>query len=522
VLKGLEEAGPEPLFQVCGPGLARQFPPLRTLSSHPNNLPASTSAFVGRQQALREVAALLAQDGVRLVTIVGFGGSGKTRLALEAAGDLVHRYPAGVWFADLAPLSDPDDVLLALVQACGLEDDPAAQTPLRQLQNHFRDRRALLLLDNFEQVEDAADDVARLLKACAGLQVLVTSRVLLSLSMEYAYPLDPMPADECAQLFAARARQVDPDFALNGENRAAVEAICRQLDGSPLVVELAAAQTRGMTLAEIARTLDQRLQRLTIKRRDLPPRHRSLRAAIDWSYDLLEPTEQQLFCALSVFAGSFSAEAADAICGPPNRPGGSRAGRTADLLSDLCDKSLVRREPAPAEGGPPHRRFSLQESLRQYGVERLDENEDDRGRLLAERHADFFLALAEQQEPLLDAKSAEDGRAALARLEAEAANMRAGMERLLAWGWSRRRRALAWLCAAFGRCAAGSARVWSVWSASSGRIIRSTIQGCARACCSWPDAWPRPARVWTGQRPCMRKACIAARRPAIWPACQAR
>lgn len=409
-LKDLAQA--EHIFQLRAPGLADGFPVLRTLSEK-NNLPASGTQFVGRTAEVAAVRALLTREAARLVTLTGLGGSGKTRLALEVAEETLAEYPDGVWFADLAPLSDPSLVLPTLARSCSLDEEPA-RTALQQLSDHFRRARALVVLDNFEHVEDAADDIALLLKNCPRLQVLVTSRTRLDLSMEYEYPIPPLDPGASVSLFAARARQVRPDFAATQENRLDLETLCAQLDGIPLAVELAAAQVRFLSPREIGQALDRRLQVLSTKMRDLPARHRSLRGAIDGSYDLLSRAEQALFRALSVFVGGFTPEAVATVCRPVCRS----QSEALQLLSDLRDKSLVRLE---REGD---RRYVLLESLRQYGEERLEQDDPALLADLRARHAAFFRELAEQHAPRLQGAEQVE---ALNVLETEAANLRAAM-----------------------------------------------------------------------------------------------
>lgn len=412
-LKDLPE--PQRLYQICAEGLPQQFATLRTLSTHPHNLPAETTAFVGRDRERAEVRALLTRENARLVTLSGFGGTGKTRLSLQVAEDVLAFYPEGVWFTDLSDLSDPALVLPAIARACGLEENPT-RTALQLLNDHFRTAHTLLVLDNLEQVEEAAYDVAALLRGCAHLQILVTSRVLLNLSMEHEYEVPPLDVDDCVSLFAVRARQTQPSFAVTPENQAEVYSLCGRLDGHPLAVELAAAQVRSLSVGEIERALQQRLRTLSSKRRDLPPRHRSLRGAIDWSYDLLTPEEQRLFCTLFVFVGGFLPEAAETVCGE------SCHGRedTFDLLESLRDKSLVRQE---REG---RKRFSLLESLRVYAAERLAQEDAAAVQALREQHAAYYLEFAEEQEPLL--REAGSQTEAGSALEVEAGNLRAGMD----------------------------------------------------------------------------------------------
>ncbi len=444
---------PEPLriYQLAADGLEPQFPPLRTLSMHPNNLPSPATSFIGRQAERQALRALLESPAVRLVTVTGFGGTGKTRLALEVARDLVESFPEGVWFVDLSPLVDPAGVLPAIARACGLSEEIDG-TPLEVLVRCFRTGSALLLLDNLEHLLDAADDLAALLRACSGLRLLVTSRELLHLSAEHEYPLAPLELEESIALFTARARQAAPALALTGAEQARVEAICRQLEGVPLAVELAAEQTRQLPLDRIEAALGHRLETLAVRLRDLPPRHRSLRGAIDWSYDLLTEEEQQLFRIAGVFAGGFTLEAIEAVrgegsdgvwewwsSGEPDRPApslrgpqpatGPRAGahsitpslRSGDVLGRLSDKSLLRRD---SETG----RYSMLESLRQYAAERLRaEGEEERTR---GRHLGWAVVFAEEAEPHL---RQEDQELWYERLEVEHNNLLAALQ----WGIGR-------------------------------------------------------------------------------------
>jgi hypothetical protein len=265
-LKDISDA--EHVYQVCAPGLPTEFPKLRTPSTHPNNLPASTTSFVGRRSEARSVRDLILQPGVRLLTLSGMGGTGKTRLALDVASDLLEMHPEGVWFADLSAVASPSLVLPTLLRTCGLKPDPS-QTPLDQLSAHFREARALLVLDTFEQVTDAADDIAKLLRATNHLRILVTARTLLELSMEYEFAVPPLRSSDCIALFEARSRQALPDFTVTEANYTSVEAICTRVDNLPLAVELAAAQMRSLSLEEIQRALESNMNVLSTKMRDL-------------------------------------------------------------------------------------------------------------------------------------------------------------------------------------------------------------------------------------------------------------
>lgn len=419
------------VFQVSADDLPANFPPLQTAAdAYHHNLPADTTAFVGRSAERRALQNLLNRRDVRLITMTGMGGTGKTRVALGVAEQMLWRYPDGVWFLDVSELAGASDLFPALLHACSLRED-SVQTPRQQLANHFRTARALLVLDGFERHEEAADELAALLKGTEHLQALVTSRALLHLSMEHEYSLPPLSLAESMEMFGLRAAQAQTDFVMSEAVRAEVESICARLEGIPLAVELAAAQTRNLTLPEIRDALSERLEVLSTRARDLHPRHRSLRSTIDWSYELLEPQEQQLFCALSCFVGGFTVNAVHLVCAvvcglvrEGARP--MAAARTVtEALESLRDRSLIRAErDDTGDGG----RFTLLESLREYGREVLSEENPELGETLAARHTDFFLQLVEKQEPLLSGGKQGTAVALLAR---EAANVRAAGERTL-------------------------------------------------------------------------------------------
>jgi predicted ATPase/class 3 adenylate cyclase/Tfp pilus assembly protein PilF len=437
-LRGLDE--PIHIYQISIEGLPTEFPRLRSDLDgyYQHNLPADTTSFVGREDECRVIREILTRKGARLVTLTGMGGVGKTRLALSIAEQMLWRYRDGIWYVDLAVLSGAADLIPAIARAAGLKEDPA-KTPARQIAEHFRTAKSLLVFDNFERYSDAADDVATLLRATEHLQIVVTSRELLNLSMEHEYPVPPLAASECTALFAARAAQARPDFdPAAPATHAELEALCARLEGMPLAVELAAAQMRSLSPAEIREALDQRLEVLSSRMRDLHPRHRSLRSTIDWSYELLSETEQRLFRALSCFTGGFTAEAVRRVCGEPcgittptMRPI-SAINAVKDALRTLREKSLVRQDQinaevygeAPADGT----RFSLLESLREYGQEILDSEDTALRDELGDRHMAYYRELVEAQEPLL---SGQGQLAATVLLEREAANIRVARERAL-------------------------------------------------------------------------------------------
>lgn len=368
-----------------------KFPPLVT--PYQSNLPEPPTPFIGRERETADVVALLTRDDVRLLTLTGPGGIGKTRLALGAAALLRDRYPDGVWWISLAALRDPALVLETAAQALSAGGD---------LGRRIADRRMLLVFDNLEQVLDAARDVAGLLTASAGLDLLVTSRAVLQVAAEHEYEVPPLAAHDARNLFVARARAIKPDFTAEGESVSLVDTLCKRLDQLPLAIELAAARVKVMDPAQILARLDRRLQLLTTGARDLPKRQQTLRATIEWSYDLLAPHERRLFTRLAVFHGGTDLDAAEAV-----------AEADLDTLQSLVAQSVLRRR----EG-----RFVMLEAIREFGGQLLDGSADRVD--LAHRHADHYLALAEEAEPHLYAFS----RPWLERLDDEHDNMRAALD----------------------------------------------------------------------------------------------
>jgi predicted ATPase len=345
---------PERVFQVG----TDQFPPLKSL--YRSNLPVVSTPFLGRHDELADVVALLSRDDVRLVTLTGPGGTGKTRLALHAAGECSDQYPDGVYWVPLAALTDPELVLDAAAKALGVPGELAA---------HLATRRLLLLLDNFEQVVAAAGGISELLASCPGLAVLVTSREPLHLSGEQEFAVPPLVRSDSVELFLARARSVVPGFGAHP----AVAEICRRVDDLPLAVELAAARVKVLSPEQLLARLDASLPLLTGGARDLPERQRTLEATIAWSYDLLTPEEQQAFRSLGVFAGGCTLDTAESV-----------AGADLDVLTSLVDKSQLRRTGD---------RFWMLETVREYALGQLQAR-DELG-VVRRRHAECFLALAE-------------------------------------------------------------------------------------------------------------------------------
>jgi predicted ATPase len=301
------------------------------------NLPAPATRLIGRENEVAALCALLLEGALRLVTLLGPGGVGKTRLALEVAHQVAGHFPDGAWWVELAPITAPQAALTSITQTLGI-DDRSGKPTLRVLQDHLRDQHALLVLDNLEQVIEVAPMIAQLLSAAPKLRVLATSRELLRIAGEQAFTLNPL-GDAAVELFVQRARAVQPDFALNEANAATIVDLCRRLDGLPLAIELAAARIPLFTPQEMLARLDHSLSLLTGGARDLPARQRTLRAALDWSYNLLAPDEQALFRRLGVFAGGYSLQAVQALCDSDGLPL-----NVLDGLDALVSKSLLIRE----------------------------------------------------------------------------------------------------------------------------------------------------------------------------------
>jgi predicted ATPase/class 3 adenylate cyclase len=419
---------PEQVFQVVVADLQDDFPPLKSLDRLPNNLPLQLTPLIGRE---RETAALqerLLQPHIRLLTLLGPGGTGKTRLALQAAAAVVDAFGDGVFFVNLAPITAPD--LVASVIAQTLHVTEAAGQPLvASLSQFLADKQLLLLLDNFEQVTPAAPLVADLLAAAPRLTVLVTSRIALHVAGEQEVPVPPLTVPdpnhlpplerlgqyEAVRLFIQRAQAVKPEFQLTQANAPAVAEICVRLDGLPLAIELAAARVKLLPPAALLTRLQSRLKLLIGGAQNLPARQQTLRGAIDWSYSLLDPAEQTLFARLAVFMGGRTLDAVEAICNPD----GDLPIDSFDGVASLLDKSLLRQE----EGTDGEPRLVMLETIHEYARERLDASGE--GEALRHQHLAYFLALAEQAEPELDGAAQV---AWLGRLETEHDNLRAALQ----------------------------------------------------------------------------------------------
>jgi predicted ATPase/transcriptional regulator with XRE-family HTH domain len=412
---------------------ADRIAPLVTFNRRRTNLPAQPTPLIGRVREVQQVCTLLRTPDVRLLTLAGPGGVGKTRLALQAAVDLLDDFADGVYVVNLAPIADPD--LVPSVMAQTLELREATDRPLlNQLQDYLHDKQILLLLDNFEHLVVAAAVVADLLAACPRLTILVTSREILHLRGEKELPVPPLALPElkrlpplavlaqypAVELFVARARDVKHDFALTSESAPAVAEICYRLDGLPLAIELAAARIKLLAPQALLGQLGDRLKLLRGGARDLPARQQTLRRTIDWSYHLLDVGEQTLFRRLGVFVGGCSLEAVAAVCSTTQSVPGDLPIDALDGLTALVDKSLLRQE-AESDGAP---RFVMLETIREYALEQLVASGEEAA--LRQRHAQYYLALAERAEPLLHGTQQL---AWLDRLEAEHDNFRAA----LAW-----------------------------------------------------------------------------------------
>jgi predicted ATPase/class 3 adenylate cyclase len=393
---------PERIFQLLHPDLPDAFPPLRTLEARPNNLPRQPTPFLGREREVDEVTALLQRPEVQLLTLTGPGGTGKTRLALQAAAELLDDFADGAFFVPLATLTDPALVPSAVAAALGIREEggrPVAEA----VRDGLKDKQLLLLLDNCEHLLDAAPVVGEWLTAGAGLRILATSRAPLRLQAEHEYPVPPLGLPrrkppptpeqlsqyEAVRLFIARAQAVRPGFAVDNDNAPAIAEICWRLDGLPLAIELAAAWARMLPPEALLARLGKRLPMLTGGARDLPARQRTLRDAIAWSHDLLDASEQTLFRRLAVFAGGFTLAAAEAVT---NDSG------TLDVLGGvelLCEQSMLRQE----EGIKGEPRFHMLETVREYALERLTAREDEA--TVRHAHTIYFLDLAETARPNL-------------------------------------------------------------------------------------------------------------------------
>jgi predicted ATPase/class 3 adenylate cyclase len=416
---------PERLVQAVAEGLPAEFPALRSMDARPNNLPVQLTTFVGRRRELESVKA--AVRDARLLTLTGPGGTGKTRLALQAAAELLPEMEDGVFFVPLAAITEPSLVMPAVAQALSLPEATRG-SPTDAVIDHLREKELLLVTDNFEQVLEGAPDVGMLLTSTETVHVLATSREPLGLSGEREFPVPPLglpdPAHlpslaglsqfEAVALFVERATAVKPDFQVTNENAPAVAEICARLDGLPLAIELAAARVKLLSPEAMLARLERSLTFLSGGSRDLPQRQRTLRDAIAWSYDILEERERRLFARMAAFVGGVSLEAVEAV----GNPGDELGLDTFDGVASLTNKSLLRQMAT----GPEEPRFFMLETIREYAGERLDADPDAED--VRRRHAGFFLDLAERAEPEL---TGADQARWLDALEADHDNLRAAI-----------------------------------------------------------------------------------------------
>jgi predicted ATPase/class 3 adenylate cyclase len=414
----------EHVFQLVHSRLQSDFPPLKSLESQPNNLPLQVTSFIGREKELARVKELLTMS--RLLTLTGAGGSGKTRLAIQAAADLFEKYPDGMWFVDLAPLALPELVPQTVASAIGIRED-AGQPILKTLLNALAEKKTLVVLDNCEHIIHACARMAEtLVRACPAVSVLATSREALLISGETTWQVPPLTAAdpermlpveqltqcEAVRLFVDRAESARPEFVVNKQNAPTIAQICYRLDGIPLAIELAAARIKVLSLEQIASRLDDRFRLLTGGSRTALPRQQTLLALVNWSYDLLSEDERVLFRRLSVFVGGWTLDAAEQVCaGNP-----IDAGDVLDLLTGLIDKSLVLAELQPDNS----LRYRMLETLRQYGRERLADAGES-GSTTASHRA-YFVRLAEALEPSFGSRTQLEG---LTRMRQEHDNFRA-------------------------------------------------------------------------------------------------
>ncbi|HEY5310536.1 MAG TPA: NB-ARC domain-containing protein, partial [Casimicrobiaceae bacterium] len=438
------------MYQLVHPELRQDFPPLRSLEATPNNLPPQVTSFVGRERELAEAKALL--GNTRILTLLGMGGLGKTRLSLQIGADVLEKYPDGVWFVDLAPIKDGSLVPNVTAQVLGVREE-SGKPMLQTLCAYVKEHKLLLIIDNCEHLMNACAELANaLLRSAPDVRMLATSREALHINGEQTYPVHPLRVpsrsagaesllrSDAVQLFIERTRLQKPDFTVSESEAPAVADLCARLDGIPLALELAAARMRSMSVEQINERLNDRFRLLTGGSRVALERQQTLRALVNWSYDLLQENEQIVLDRLSVFVGGFDLAAAEAICGAdPLDPYD-----VVDIVSSLVDKSLVMfgQESGGARYGlletirefarehlSKQPRHGMHETIREFAQERLIERDD--ATATAARHCDYYLNMAKTgRAKLLGPEQAEWTR----RLEAELDNLRAAITLSLSGG----------------------------------------------------------------------------------------
>jgi predicted ATPase/class 3 adenylate cyclase/Flp pilus assembly protein TadD len=404
-------ARPEHVYQLAASDLLDKFPPLRSVDSFPNNLPQQLTSFVGRADAVAEIRDLLREH--RLVTLVGAGGAGKTRCAIQTGAELLDRFADGVWIVELAPISDPSLVVTTIAAVLGVRE-VRGEDLLATLVTHLEQRQVLLLLDSCEHlIEETRRVAAAILRACAGVSMLTTSREALGIAGEHAFQMPSLEMRAAVELFVDRARAIDAHFDLSDESAPFVTEICRRLDGIPLAIELAAARIKLLSPRQLTQKLHERFRLLTAGYKSALPRHQTLRATIDWSYDLLDEHVRALFRKLSVFVGGWTLEAVAPVCADEYDEW-----EALELLSSLVDKSLVVVESLGDE-----RRYDMLSSIREYGRERLADAEESE--VTATKHARFYTTFVHSLTPLVaDLEDAQWQR----RLAPELDNVRAAID----------------------------------------------------------------------------------------------
>lgn len=416
---------PEQVFQVVAPDLPQKFPPLKTLDARPHNLPAQTTLFVGRVAALTAVKTLLLRPDVRLLTLTGPGGTGKTRLSLQTAVDLIDDFEDGVFFIPLEAVRTPDLLATAVAQTLAINDESPI-SPLEKVKRFLQPKKILLVLDNFEQIVDAAPQISELLSHAPGLKVMVSSRILLRVYGEQEYPVPPLALPdlthlpslaplsqyEAVHLFIERAQAAKADFVMTNENAPAVAEICCRLDGLPLAIELAAVRVRLLPPQKLLAQLSHRLKLLTGGARNLPARQQTLRGAIDWSYNLLTEPQKRVFRRLGVFRGGCTLSAVEAICNPEG---------DADIwghLESLLDQSLINQAEVNEET-----RFTMLETIHEYALEMLAEAGEENE--IRRQHLAYFGEMAQTAVPLL---RGEEQAVGMAQLLSDVGNLRRALD----------------------------------------------------------------------------------------------